>query len=451
MSDDTARPRSAHGDDSTVPSRHGESHGSVSLLFPFDVGGTYVVESPAVEREEMNQQWRRVLPEWNIRQFPSPYEKPLGWIATRALDRSKSPVLDSAIKAMPGIRVDASVQAEIIIFTVGIGLLRVHAELSEPASAVHDALLRPDVTFWGSYNPVISDTIDAYVKGLETATRACCGRGASKTAVVPRRIPQLDRTSRVRRTPFVYPLLFVANEDDYKATRPRDPKKRESVESADAKAEDRSYGDSKICVGWAASAIHLAATTPAEDIERNFVIALASWYGMVVMNHLVTLRSQERFVDLAKGERRLRAQDVRAVRLAYMEAANASHPIRWTTRQRDLLLLDEIHNAWSSPRLWDIIEHRSRLLAAHYGQLEAEAGEQRTTALTILGVMLASTTLASVVADVIGLIPGRAQYLTTTAAGLNMWMTQYGIFVAVAAAFVPLIVFLIWLSVRRQT
>ena len=291
---------------------------------------------------------------------------------------------------------------------------------------------------------LIRDTIDRYVNHLDTATPECCGRGVNKTAAVHRRIPNLDRTSRVKRAPFCYPLFFVANEDHYGEIKSR------LIRSGDTQTKEQSYGDSQVYAGWAASAIHLADATQTEDIERNFVIALASWYGMVVMNHLVTLRSQETFVDLAKGERRLRAQDVRAVRLAYMEAANASHPIRWTTRQRDLALLDEMHDAWSSQRLWDIIDQRSRLLTAHYEQLEAEAGDHRTTALTILGVMLASTTLASVVADVIGLIPERAGYLTTKAAGLEMWLSQYGIFVAVAAAFVPLIVFLIWLAARRQ-
>lgn len=70
MSDDLAGPRPVDRGDSTVPSQHRASHGSVSLLFPFDVGGTYVVEGPVVEtvleREAVNQQWQQALPEWNV-------------------------------------------------------------------------------------------------------------------------------------------------------------------------------------------------------------------------------------------------------------------------------------------------------------------------------------------------------------------------------------------------
>ena len=449
MSDDLAWPRPVHGGDSTVQNQHRASHGSVSLLFPFDIGGTYVLEGPAIgtalEMEEVDQQWQKALPGWNVTQFPPPYEKPLGWVARLVLDPSKSSLLADAIKATPGIIGDGSIQAEIITFTAGIGLLRVFAELSEPASAVHEKLSSPQITVAGKYTQVIQSTIDSYVKCLDTPTRKFRGRSARKTAVMRRRLPNLDRTSRVRRAPFCYPLFFVASRDQYGGI--TSGLKR----SGDTRTTERSYGDSRVYVGWAASVIHLAEGAQTEDIERNFVIALASWYGMVVMNHLVTLRSQETFVDLAKSERRLRARDIRAVRLAYMEAANASQPIRWTTRQRDLLLLDEIHKAWSSSRLWAIIEQRSRLLMAHYEQLEAEAGDQRTAALTILVVMLASTTLASVVADVLGLIPDRAGYLTAKAFGLEAWIAQYGIFVAVAGAFVPLIVFLIWLRARRQT
>lgn len=104
--------------------------------------------------------------------------------------------------------------------------------------------------------------------------------------------------------------------------------------------------------------------------------------------------------------------DYRVIRLAYIEAANASRPSSWTISGEHLALLKAIHDVWDSEELWKTVEGRTALLAAHYDQLEAEENGSRNQKVAIAALAFAFFSVISASADLVGALDPSGDILT---------------------------------------
>jgi hypothetical protein len=162
------------------------------------------------------------------------------------------------------------------------------------------------------------------------------------------------------------------------------------------------YNEAEVYVGWTKTFVRKHSASK-RDIEYDFIIADASWYSLIVMDWLASLYLLDAFVGIASGKPRLKDKESRTIRLTYMDAANAAHPIRWTTKGQDLWLLEHIHRSWSSERWWANIQERTQLLSSYYNELDAESSQRREWRLTLVGGIIAAMTLTSAITDLFSL------------------------------------------------
>jgi hypothetical protein len=145
------------------------------------------------------------------------------------------------------------------------------------------------------------------------------------------------------------------------------------------------------------------------EIETNFIIALASWSALNLMERHSSKDFFDAFAETVSGKPHPPASKVHIKTMAYKSVADAIHPILWTSSEQDLNLLEVIHNNWSSGLLQKAVEERMMLLNLHYARLEGEQKETLSRRLTFFGVMVALSALASAAAGVISLVPARDQ------------------------------------------
>ena len=393
----------------------------VSLLIPLNVGKTYtfrarVAEKPPPEdvNEEIARQWGEVFRDrqaWDLEQFPREFSKPLGWIARRRID-SADPELQRALEQTSWIE-PGTATAEIVFFPVGVGVLvlraRLHCDTAEGLAEHRSPEKRH--RFRKDFAPLLNRGAEAYRGELGTAAK----KPEEERTVYELPAVHVGQPVPIREARYSFPLVFTS-QDDYEKLRALD------VQEAGRSIAEHTYSDgrhsARIHVGWAEA----YATGESEDlrqaIETDFVIALASWYALALMNRLVSLYLLEVFTDLSAKRPRIRKKQSRIIRLTYMDAANASHPVRWTTRHRDLLLLECIHATWSSGRWWENVEERTGLLALHHDQLEDEESERRNSWLAFFGIAIACLTLASATADVLHLYFEDHLYSVATSLGI---------------------------------
>lgn len=405
----------------------------VLLLIPFDAGQSFLFSADP-GTVPIQQQWDAVFAGktgWGTEQFPTNFMKPLGWISRLRLDPADADVRAVLVR---NLWLDPNtVDLQFVFFTIGIGVLALRANLAEPATAAIDRFRtdRDSIRKW--FAPVLN-------RGARNF-RQVFGE-AAQTSNTIYKLPHVDsgRDHTIKDARFPYPLYFISDGRQYGllSTADRQQAGRENE-------RDQGYSHlgrtAKIHVGWAEGYVGGDWAALREAIEDNFLIALASWFSLVLMNRTVSRYLIRTFSELARKEHRSRKEESRAIRLTYMDTASASHPIRWTTRQRDLLLLERIHQVWSSDKLWKNVEERTELLSVHHEQLEAEANERRSRWFAVFGIAIACLTLASTAADVLSLIPDGSP-----AACLK----EYGVFISIALPVLAVVIGLItWLISRR--
>lgn len=388
----------------------------VLLLIPFDAGQSFLFSAGA--GTPIRQQWDAVFTGkegWSTDQFPANYVKPLGWISRLTPDPATvRDVLDRNVWIDPG-----TAELQFIFFTIGIGVFALRADLAgDPIQAIQRFRAdRDSIRRW--FAPVLNSGAAAFREVFGKASEL----QKSRRAIY--KLPYVDtgRDNEIRDARYPYPLYFISEQAQYDQLRTadlnhagRDPREADHGYSHDGNT-------ARLHVGWAEGYANGDWPALREAIEDNFLIALASWYSLVLMNRMVSRYLIRTFAELAQRQHHSRKEESRAIRLTYMDTASASHPIRWTTRQRDLLLLERIHQVWSSDKLWKNVEERTELLSVHHDQLEAEANERRNRWFTGFGIVIACLTLASAAADVLSLIPDRSS---------ASWLKAYGVHVSIA-------------------
>ena len=366
---------------------------TVSILIPFDIGSTHIFRSGAASREGVNEEWERVFAAsphgWNTGQLPE-FRKPLGWIASRCVGRSES--VQEICKRIGGEVDEAPEAVRAVVFPLGIGVIILRVRLTEPTLAFRERFGSRHQEMKPLCRGIFEDARDRY----RDAVKGSPGRPGLRP------LDDVGRTTGTCAFDYLYPVFFtthtppeVMDESDYPRSK---------------------YGSANVAVGWGAAYALGADDDERSWIELDFLVALASWYSLAVMNRLATRYLLDAVSELAARRPYPRKLQSRAIRLTYMEGANASHPHTWTSRFRDLRLLESIQKQWRTGDWWTSVQERTQLLALHHEQVEAEASERRGHKFATFGALITALTLASAIADVGVLLPDGSPQATVFAA-----------------------------------
>jgi hypothetical protein len=400
------------------------------LLFTLDIGKSFIFHVDEEERkrvaEEIAQKrklsskeipkrdviayaWKAMFPEkelvgrnrrygWDLRPLPK-FASPRGPLTRLRLDPSQ---VDLQLKRLPYITIE---RLEALFFPLGTGVLVVTAYMSGEAEDVLDDFFRKK----DSLRMAMAPGIRAIERRFETVLMI----GANK-------LDYIKELRDVRREPsrgpaHAFPIVFIAAEKDY-----GELKKRhngyvgmgEALDEDESVAVDYRYFYKKslyanVFIGWTeAYILDPKGDRSAENAIKNvFIIGITSWYSLRVMERISSAYLLSVYKRLASKNTEIIKAKSRVMRLTFMDAANASHPVRWTGLPQELGLLEKIQEAWNSLHLWDIVEEKTNTLATYHSQLEDEELETKNRRLTQFGIIIACVTLVSAIADIKQILP----------------------------------------------
>lgn len=385
----------------------------ISILVPFDIGNTYVFKGPKDLCEPCI--WKNIFtlkpsPDWSwstrrLGEKPAFYSEPFGPIAR---------YMPSAIKDLDGLCGEGKFLAsyeipEIIFFPRGIGILvlRLKAKGStdsdwrENFKKVREDLKRALGNAIKSSQGAYRDTMKAAMAHREF------GKFVHKIDLPGRR----DEIDEVR---FPYAIAFI--EGNYPVRNPNEkrvatlskphPIRYRYVNHKAGTEIDPEEVDVAVCidVGWGESAVYSEGETnwmyARGAVEDAFTAAMASWFALVLMSSLVSQSLRDSFVDLANNHRKLSDKEGQKIRLAFMDTSNASRPVRWTFRERDIILLDVINETWTTERWWKSLEERTVLLTTRHNEVATERRRNAEKKLATLVIGLATLTALTAIRDV---------------------------------------------------
>jgi hypothetical protein len=388
----------------------------VSFYIAFDIGKSFVfkVHSEPFPVKNTWESFFEPTQGWHCGQFRGSFGKPLGWRALLAVNENTTPGIRSALeKTRAALRthLDGAEMEDVqaVFFPLGIAALVITARLN-PSPTLYDTL-----PGWRAARRAARDAFNDIIGCVSECYLNCMTAAADDRAEFTlQELREVRRGVRAPQFGACYPVFFIDGLTFARATRNLPA------------AAFVDYADSAVAIGWAEGYVHLAEATHRDDIQSVFCIATISWFALRVMDTLLSTYLLEAFVGTVSSTRsRIEQRMSRVLRLAYMDTANAAHPIRWTISEHDLKLLEAIHDNWSSRRWWKSIEERSALLALHHQQLQAEEAERlaaeterqaiehqkqmaeherRLGWIGVLGVVIAAFALSSAVSDVAVLV-----------------------------------------------
>jgi hypothetical protein len=306
---------------------------------------------------------------------------------------------------------------------------------SERAAGDNAQLISSRERLKESLKPIIKKCADHFLKCLEDAAKKEAKNKKRRLA----KQNGIDREAGVKDATYLYPVFFVFREeyeslvkDDLANRKMQSPPKDDpSVQLMQHLTEigqslgelfahvlngkgsnnmnlqwrypmERPYEDAKVYVGWTRAFVQDHNETSRGRISSNFLVALASWYGLVAMERDLAFRLLGALHARAAHRGKFQTE-IRILRHTYLEAANAARPIQWVSKEKDILLLDTIHEAWGSDRLRQSIDERTQSLAAYCEDVNAKAAQKAATRLTTIGLLIAGLALGSVTKDMIDL------------------------------------------------
>lgn len=385
---------------------------SVSLLTTFGLGRSYLFY--AERNHSANDCWPELFQQckgWSFDRLKR-YDKPLGetvmFTFTPETHAEASAIIEElqrACKEHVLAQIDgACIQAT--FFTTGVAILNVRLvplSLDDPMECLDriqdDAHLKE---VRSALLKIIKCCAASYLTVLEFAEKD--KRSASQRGWTLKRFRTVDREDWQPQARHSYPLLFVT--DDVYQKRTESILQQVASQNRQRRQSDRarvSYQGAEIYVDWSEALVKNAGKSSHELIENNFVIGLASWFALILMNKNSSFFLFEAFLGMVDKKHRSNAEAVHQRQMAYKDVADASLPIRWTRQRRDLFLLETIHRNWSSERSRNNIEERMKLLSLHYKNLEDENNERANRRLAFAAVFIALITLSSAITDVMAL------------------------------------------------
>jgi hypothetical protein len=402
---------------------------SATIFIPFDIGESYLFNVKH-KRSTPSEEWSRIfqdegdVPAWNCcQQFPDRFHKPLGWCSSFSLgDHSAASVIQKDYP-VSGDRYEGT---RVVVFPLGIAVLVLRTPITLPIDAFRSKCWNLLEKHSSSCESLAASAAESYCRAMKRATRLQLGLRDTRTVV---RLRSLDRSRGILKPDYIFPLFFL------KSAPPDFP-------LTDAKAYPRvQYGKAEVCTGWTEAFALGSTRDEAAIIEANFTIAMASWYALAVMNRLANHYLSTAVFASATNRPHSGKVKSRIIRLTYMEGANSSRPIRWTTEEDDLRLLESIHNRWSTHLWWENVEERTTLLALHYEQLAAEEEDRRGLKFAVFGSVIACFTLVSAVVD------GRTLFPATSVT--KEFLDADGIWLPLVLAFLFAIWYL-WPKLRER-
>jgi hypothetical protein len=399
----------------TAEVSHISSPPAATLFTAFGIGHSYIFHVGKGEPDRAEKCWEEVFSGykgWSFKKLEK-YDKPLGETVTFALNAESCACSTTAIKELHEAFATKllaeldSKRIDIIFFTTGVAVLVLRLTPKDPENTMlfFDILQDEDklVEVRKGLKKIIKLCKETYINILNAAERCKSGLSATPEWSL-RKLREVDREGWEPRPRFSYPLFFV----DKQTYQTRIEKILDQVAGSKQQVEQQSneakvsYRGTEIYVDWSESLVSETGNNQ-ESIENNFIIALASWLALILMNKNSSFFLFEAFQGMATDKHQAAANAVHQRNMAYKDVADATIPIRWTTRRRDLFLLETIHHNWSSERWRGNIEERMKLLALHYKRIDDERQERFSKRLAIVAVSLTLLATVSALADFISL------------------------------------------------
>ncbi len=371
----------------------------ISLLIPFDVGRSYVFRATPLRCAKCV--WRKIFQssvaeraagetwEWRTGELgrERPYfREPFGPLVRLVLKQPGVAAWEGQAEFHQWLNPVESVEA--VCFPRGIGVVAIRGTwlANQSSSSWLDAFWDRRESLKASLTPLLQALQKKYKHVMDDAVRTL---PADAGAIYPIDLPERRKTLEQARFP--YPIAVRAGDPRGNGTKDSEepfgypiesPYLRIRVGSNDSFAY--SSKDSK-----EARAI----------LENIFIVAIASWFSLVVMNSIVSEFMQSSFASMSSELTKKRKKQLgfnsrsgNLLRLSFIDAANSSRPACWSFRRDDILLLDHIHELWTTKRWWKIVEERTALLAAHHSEEASERRRESERKITIIALILAVVT-----------------------------------------------------------
>jgi hypothetical protein len=401
-----------------APVDHDSNSPHITLFAAFGLGKSYIFyvekgkESRAAENDNYDpalECWKEIFKgrkgDWSYKRLKN-YNKPLGETVTLTLWDENSNKAETPIKEFrEACEKEFSAKLkkiEAVFFTTGVAVLSVRLIPKEPGDVLKytykDDEQLPNVN--EGIGKIIESCKAQYVKVMSDARRRRSGKCCKDSKWFLRKFEEVDRDGWEPKMWVPYPL-FCVDQDTYERRIREILKQVAGSEWQRERQSDKaivSYNRAEVYVDWS-EALVCDVGKNRESIENNFIIALASWYALVLMNKNSSVFLFEAYIETVTDRPQSNAKAVSHRNMAYKDVADSSLPIRWTTSRKDLFLLETIHRNWSSDRWRKNIEERMKLLALHYESLEDDNNARASRKLALVAISLAVITLASAFAD----------------------------------------------------
>lgn len=392
---------------------------TASVIIGFGIGRTFIFYDRSAK---VSGSWAKVFDKqtgWTFTQFVD-YKKPLGWIARLSMNECASldesgvpedqrtiPTLAKRFEESFGATL-TSESLEAIFFTPGVGVLRMQLSFAEGQDV---AWRLNDLNDWAKRKPIRS----LLHKLVECAVKSYtdCLEDALEKPESP-----IKPFSAVDQNKHGYPAFFVVSFVDQSTFDKRTRTIRDLLAITDEQKrsfDERArvgYDKATVFVDWSEALVSgSSGLEQQQQIETNFIIAMASWSSLSLMERHSSSDIFDAFAQTAGVKtKRFSVNDIYIRSMAYHDVSDASLPIRWTANSRDLHLLEAIHRNWSSERLRQVIRERMQALSLHHQRIQNEQRERLNAShvrlnqrLTVFGIIVAVSTLASAVASLFNL------------------------------------------------
>jgi len=355
---------------------------SVTLLFPFDTGRTYIWPNKIDDAD-----WQAHFPvsetsSWKTQGvLPEQFRSPFGLIAqlhlTGPYDQKLRAAVGELAQELDWIE-QTGLQGDVVFFTNGAAFLILRAHLIGEVWQNWKALMR-----WGRK----TETTLAEVANMATEEYVQHINQTKPHKLHCRRAAEYG----IERLYDAYPLFFL--QEKFSPVPGR-------------QLYEAQFEDVSIQISWASAYIAPLPADRRRNIEATFLVASAVWNTVYTVDELLSdAMTKFHHQMLDRSLLQLRNKDFRQIAFTYMDTVASSYPLRWTLSERHLVLLETIHKVWNTARLWDTVTNKTALLPQYYQQLEEEEQEERNKIFALAGLFIGLFSLVSASADLIGLLP----------------------------------------------
>lgn len=398
-------------------SNYQANEATASVIIGFGIGRTFIFYDPS---EKVSDNWKRIFEDqscWKHDQFVD-YNKPLGWTATLLMNRCPE-VAPETIKKLTAA-FQESFQADLnresleaVFFAPGVGVLRFEltfANCEDITSCLNDLSNRKKrrETIRPHLQTLVNAAAKAYTNRLEKELEPAKANG-QQSPVKPFNAVNREKVGR--------PVFFVVSFVDQSTFDKRSRAIRDWLAVTDEQKrifDERArvgYEGAAVFVDWSEALVTGNTIEQKEQIETNFIIAMASWSALSLMEYHSSMDIFDSFAQTIGFKTQvLPVNDIFIRAMAYRDISDTSLPIRWTANSRDLHLLEAIHRNWSSDRLRQVIAERMQALSLHHQRIQNEQKElfnarqvRLTHLLTAFGIFVTVSALASAAASVFNL------------------------------------------------